>query len=37
MSPESNKGMNQDFLIVSREWHDVLHCPTKEGTLGGVL
>ena len=35
--PESNKGMNKDFLIISREWHDGLHCLTKEGTPGGVL
>ncbi|KAK9997974.1 hypothetical protein SO802_017577 [Lithocarpus litseifolius] len=30
--PESNKGMNKDFLIVSGEWHNSLHCPTREGT-----
>ena len=35
--PESNKGMNKDFLIISREWHDGLHCLTKEGTRSGVL
>ena len=26
--PESNKGMDDDFLIASRDWHDGLHCPT---------
>ena len=35
--PESSKGLNKDFLIVSRGWHDVLHCPTEEGALGGVF
>ena len=35
--PESNKGIDKDYLIISREWHDGLHCPTQEGTLGGVL
>ena len=29
--------MNKDFLIVSREWHDSLPCPTREGQPGGVL
>nr|POF14641.1 hypothetical protein CFP56_26742 [Quercus suber] len=29
--PESSKGLNEDFLIVSGEWHDGLHCPTMEG------
>ena len=33
---ESNKGMNKDYLIVSGEWHDGLHRPTREGTPGGV-
>ena len=27
---DSNKGMNKDFLIISGEWHDSLHCPTRE-------
>ena len=25
---DTNKGMDKDFLIVSRQWHDELHCPT---------
>ena len=29
--PKSNKGMKDDYLIASREWHDGLHCPTWEG------
>ena len=35
--PESSKGLNKDFLIVLRGWHDDLHCPTKEGAPGGVF
>ena len=34
--PETNKGMDEDFLIVSGEWHDRLHCLTKDGTPSGV-
>ena len=30
--PESNKGMNKDYLIVFEEQHDGHHSPTKEGT-----
>ena len=35
--PDTNKGMDKDFVIVSKEWHDELHCPTQDGTLGGVF
>ena len=34
--PKTNKGMDEDFLIVLGEWHDGLHCLTKDGTPGGV-
>ena len=34
--PKSNKGMKDNYLITSGEWHDSLHCPTREGKLGGV-
>ena len=34
--PKTNKCMDGDFLIVSGEWHDRLHCLTKDGTRGGV-
>lgn len=33
---ETNKGMDEDFLIVLGAWHDGLHCLTKDGTPGGV-
>ena len=32
--PESSKGLNKDFLIVSRAWHDYLPCPVQEWTPG---
>ena len=35
--PTSNKGIKEDFLIFSGEWHDGLPYSTKEGTLGGGL
>ena len=34
--PEMNKGMDKDFLIILGEWHDSLHCPTKDGTPSGM-
>ena len=35
--PESSKGLNKYFFIVSGAWHDGLPCPTKEGTPGGAF
>ena len=35
--PESNKGLNKDFLIVLRGWHNDLPCPTEEGAPSGVF
>ena len=35
--PESNKNLDQDFFIVSSEWHGGLHCPTRDKKLGGVF
>ena len=35
--PESSKGLNKDFLIVSGGWHDGLHYPTEEVAPGGVF
>ena len=34
--PKSIKGMKDDYLIASGEWHDGLYYPTREGELGGV-
>ena len=34
--PETNKGMDEDFIIVSGEWHDGFHCPITDGTPGGM-
>ena len=35
--PDSNNGMNKDFLIISGESHDGLPCPTREGKPGRNL
>ena len=34
--PKSNKGIKDDFLIVSGLWSDDLPCPTQLGEPGGV-
>ena len=34
--PKSNKGMKDDFLIASGEWHDSLHYLVQEGKPSGV-
>ena len=34
--PKSNKRMKDNYLIASRVWHDGLHCPIREGKLGGI-
>ena len=34
--PKSNKGMKDDYLIVSRPWHDGLHCLVQEKEPSGV-
>ena len=35
--PESSKGLNKDFFILSGAWHDGLPCLIEEGTPGGAL
>ena len=34
--PKSNKGMKDDYLILSGPWSDGLACPTKAGKPGGA-
>ena len=35
--PKSNKGMKDDYFILSGPWSDGLPCPTKLGELGGAI
>ena len=35
--PKSNKGLKDDYLIVSGAWHDGLRCPVRAGAPGGTL
>ena len=35
--PKSNKGMKDDYLILSGPWSDGLPCPTKLGEPGGAI
>ena len=34
--PKSSKGMKDNFLIVSKGWHNGFPCPVRVGTPGGV-
>ena len=34
--PKSNKGMKDDYLIISGPWHDGFPCPTQLGEPDGV-
>ena len=31
------KGMDKDFMIISSEWHNGLHCPTQNREPGGIF
>ena len=34
--PKSNKGLKDDYLVASGEWHDGLYCPVRAGKPSGV-
>ena len=35
--PKSNKGMKDDYLVISGGWHESLHCLVRAGIPGGVF
>ena len=35
--PKSNKDLKDDYLVISEDWHDGLHCPIRAGPPGRVL
>jgi len=35
--PKSSKGLKDDYLVISGEWHEGLHCLVRAGTPNGVL
>ena len=35
--PKSNKGLKDDYLIVSGVWHDGFRCPVRAGAPGETL
>jgi len=34
--PKSNKGLKDNYLVVSEGWHNSLHCLVRAGTPGRV-
>ena len=34
--PKSNKGLKDDYLVASGEWHNSLHCPVRARKPSGI-